>query len=166
MTENERSLATIDLDDLERLARIARLDREDFFVRKPRYRVLADRVIAVALCQGAALHFLNGQNGIKDFDVWTFYVAHPEATFPPRRRVARDFGDPKFGRSPDRPEFVGRRVDLLGRSLDDDVGTDPVATLRAYLSERRTSAARHLAEKAVVLLEPAAYLATVAWPVR
>ncbi len=164
MTSNSRSMAPITADDLERLARIARLDREDFFVRKPRYRLLADRVIAVALCQGAALHFIDGQNGIKDFDVWTFYAGHSDVTFPPRRRVARDFGDPKFGQSPDEPEFVGRRIDLLGRSLNKDVNADPVATLRAYLSERRSSAAYHLAQKAVVLLEPAPRLGTLVWP--
>lgn len=166
MTSSDRSLARISTDDLERLARIAWLDREDFFARKPRYRALADRVVAVALCQGAALHFLDGRNGIKDFDVWTFYAAHPDATFPPRRTAARDFGDPKFGKSPDRPEFVGRKVDLLGRSLDEDPKTNPTTALQAYLSERRTSAAYHLAQKAVVLLEPASHLGTVAWPVR
>ncbi len=167
VTLKDRSLAPIDGDDLERLARIARSDREAFFGRNPRYRVLADRVIGVVLCQGAALHFLDGRNGVKDFDVWTFYAAHPDATYPWRRPIiARDFGDPKFGKSPARPEFVGRKVDLLGRSLDADASADPVAALRAYLSERRTDSARRLAQKAVVLLEPASHMGTVVWPVR
>lgn len=166
MTPNERSMEPIIPGDLERLARIARQDREDLFDRKPHYRALADRVVAVALCQGAALHFLDGRNGVKDFDVWTFYAAHPDAIFPPRRRVARDFGDPKFGQSPDRPEFVGRKVDLLGRSIPAEVCGDPVATLRAYLSEHRTSTALYLAQKATVLLEPTSYLGKVIWPGR
>lgn len=166
MTPSSRSLAPITPDDLERLAQIARLDREAFFARRPRYRVLADRVIAVALCQGAALHFLDGQNGVKDFDVWTFYAAHPDATYPARRNVARDLGDPKFGQAPNQPEFIGRQVDLLGRSLNADMSTDPVAALRVYLSERRTSSAHHLAQKAVILLEPRPLLGTVVWPVR
>ena len=72
MTTNARSLVPITREDLLRLGHIAREDREEFFDRRPRYRVLADRVIAVTLCQGAALHFLDGQNGVKDFDVWTF----------------------------------------------------------------------------------------------
>ncbi len=151
---------------LVRLARIARLDREVLFDRKAHLRVLADRVVAVALCQGAALHFLDGRNGVKDFDVWTFYAAHPDATYPPRRTAYRDFGDPKIGKSPHRPGFVGRKVDLLGRSLDEDVDADPVMALRAYLSERRTSAAHHLAQKAVVLLESGPSLGTVVWPVQ
>lgn len=151
-----RSFEPIDRDDLARLARIARMDREDFFARKPRYSALAGGVICVALCQGAALHLIDGENGVKDFDVWTFLAAHPEnPPFPWRRRKARDFGDPKFGLSLDRPDFVGRHVDLLGRSLRPGDETTPDAILSWYLSEGATKSARALSKKAVVLLEPA-----------
>lgn len=151
--------------DLTRLARIARADRDAFFEKYPRYSPLADRLICVALCQGAALHAINGENGIKDFDVWTFYAAHPEdAAFPWRRCVARDFGDPKFGRSPERPDFVGRHVDLLGRSLETEGETDPAIILRKYLSEGKSETARRLSEKAAVLLEPANQFGAVVWP--
>jgi hypothetical protein len=34
--------------------------------------------------QGAALHYVNGQNGIKDFDVWSFYAQYDDWPFPPR----------------------------------------------------------------------------------
>src|SRR5215210_151682 len=167
MTEGERSLVTITTDDLLRLARIAQLDRENFFARNPSYRALAERAVAVALCQGAALHFLDGRNGVKDFDVWTFFAAHPDTKWPPRRPVvARDFGDPRFGRSPDRPEFVGRKVDLLGRSIEAEADADPAVALRAYLSEGRTSSAYHLARKAVVVIEPTDRRGEVVWPVR
>lgn len=160
-----RSYERITLEDLNRLAEIARLDREDLFVRKPRYRVLERGLICVALCQGAALHFVDGKNGVKDFDVWTFYAARPDRpTFPWRRRKVWDFGDPKFGRSPDRPGFVGRHVDLLARSIEAGTKTDPTSTLRGYLSEGRTASARALSKKAVVLLEPSDRLGTVAWP--
>jgi hypothetical protein len=148
---SNRSYEPIDRDDLTHLAQISRSDLADFFARKPRYSVLEDRLVCIALCQGAALHFLDYTNGVKDFDVWAFFAAHPDAPdFPWRRRKARDFGDPEFGRSPDRPDFVGRRVDLLGRR---------------YLFEGRTETARRLSEKAVVLLEPADRLGTVVWPV-
>jgi hypothetical protein len=151
--------------DLICLAEIARLDREDLFARNPRYRSLNEHLICVALCQGAALHFVDGKNGVKDFDVWTFYAAHPNIPeFPWRRRKAYDFGDPKFGRSPDKPDFVGRHVDLLGRSLEVTGETDPAVVLRKYLSEGRTTTARRLSEKAVVLLEPEDRLGTVVWP--
>jgi len=164
VTLYSRSLAPISADDLAYLARVAHLDRIAFFSRNPRYRVLADRVVAVALCQGAALHFLDGRNGIKDFDVWTFSAAHPDATYPPRRMSSRLFGDHDTRSSPDHPEFVGRRVHLLGRSLRADVNADPVKVLRQYLSERRTNSARHLAEKAVILIEPEDRLGIRVWP--
>lgn len=71
----ERSYEKIESKDLTRLGTLASKDRERFFSRNPDLsRLYRDRVlgVAVALCQGAALHFVDGQNGIKDFDVWTF----------------------------------------------------------------------------------------------
>jgi hypothetical protein len=66
----ERSVAPITLDDLARLAELATADRDQLFAR---HRLLgqryAQRVLCVALCQGAALHYLDGRNGVKDFDV-------------------------------------------------------------------------------------------------
>ena len=41
---------------------------------------------------------------------------------------------------------------------------DPISTLRRYLSEQRTTTARELARKAVVLIEPDALLGKVVWP--
>ncbi len=165
MSASDRSYEPITRDDLARLARIARADRGAFFEKHPRYSPLADRLVCVALCQGAALHAIGGENGVKDFDVWTFYAAHPQyAPFPWRRRVARDFGDPKFGRSPDKPDFVGRHVDLLGRSLETGGEMESAIILRKYLSEGKSETARRLSEKAVVLLEPANQLGAVVWP--
>lgn len=160
-----RSYERITREDLARLARIARCDLADLFARKPRYSPLARRLVCIALCQGAAQHLLDGENGVKDFDVWAFFAAHPDdPPFPWRRRKVSDFGDPKFGRSPDAASFVGRRVDLLGRTIDDPAKTDPAAVLREYLSEGRTKTARRLSEKAAMLLEPTDLLGTVAWP--
>ena len=36
----------------------------------------------VALGQGAARHYLDGQTGVKDFDVWTFFAAAPTRPYP------------------------------------------------------------------------------------
>jgi hypothetical protein len=160
-----RSYERITPEDLDRLAEISRQDREDFFARKFRYLILEEGLVCVALCQGAALHFVNGENGVKDFDVWTFYAAHPDhPAFPWRRRVARDFGDPRFGRTPNTAGFVGRRVDLLGRSIEVGEEGDPAAALAAYLSEGRTASARALARKAAVMLEPPNRRGAVVWP--
>ena len=76
MEESGRSFAKIETSDLERLALLARQDREEFFSRYPRWQQLySDRILCVALCQGAAVHYVNEENGVKDFDVWTFYKA-------------------------------------------------------------------------------------------
>lgn len=166
-TDALRSYERIVAADLERLGEIARRDRESFFFRNPKYAPLREHVIAVALCQGAALHFVDGRNGIKDIDVWTFYGAVPGLVYPPRRPVASyDFGDPKFGKTADSPQFVGRRVDCLGRSLDVESAKDLAWALRNYLMSPRTPSARELARKAVVIIEPARHLGTVVWPIR
>src|SRR5438445_6563879 len=70
--EEARSLERITVRDLTQLARIAAADRQAFFAKQPKWAKLAERVVCVALCQGAALHFIDGRNGVKDFDVWTF----------------------------------------------------------------------------------------------
>jgi hypothetical protein len=109
-----RSYEPLTKADLRRLGEIAAADRTDLFRRKPDTgRLYADHLFAVALCQGGALHYLDGKNGIKDLDVWSFFKPNPKRQFPYRRRAQLDFGDPKFGTSEDAPHFVGRRVDQL-----------------------------------------------------
>jgi hypothetical protein len=160
-----RSKVPITASDLQRLGRIARSDREDFFHRYPRWSELySNRLICVALCQGAALHFVDGSNGVKDFDVWSFFSEIPAQPMPRRRVVHRDFGVRKFGISPDKPSFVGRRVDLLLKSIPCAPGSSPILSIQKYLTEKITKTAWCLAEKAVVLIEPTKLEGTVAWP--
>ncbi len=161
----DRSQERLDDSDLVRLTEVAADDRADLFRRKPELgRLYRDRVLCVALCQGAALHYLDGKNGVKDFDVWTFYRVHPARPYPPRRVVAKDFGNSKFGTSPDRPDFIGRRVDCLGRSIACAPGQGGLDAVHAWLSSRRTTSARKLAEKVVVVLKPASASGMVLWP--
>ena len=166
MDDAARSYERIVREDLDRLAAIALSDRQARFERRPRWRPYADRVLCVALCQGAALHFIDGRNGVKDFDVYTFYAEHPIGAFPPRWRIQVDFGASRFGRYPGDPDsFRGRRVDLIGRSLDASPDADPVEAVRRYLLFAGTETARQLARKAVVLLDPEPRRGQVIWPV-
>jgi hypothetical protein len=165
-----RSYEKIRSSDLKRLAEIARADRMDFFARNPRWAArYSSRLLCVALCQGAALHFIdhpNG-NGIKDFDVWSFFRKQPGKSrkpIPRRPVVYRDFGLSRFGTSSDRPDFIGRRVDLLLKSIVCSPDADPVTALQQYLAECRTKTARCLAQKPVILIEPADLLGFIAWP--
>jgi hypothetical protein len=164
--DTARSYERIVREDLDRLAAIARSDRHARFERRPRWSPYAGRILCVALCQGAALHFVDGRNGVKDFDVYTFYAEHSVGAFPPRWRTQVDFGPSRFGRYPGDPDsFDGRRVDLIGRSLAASPDGDPVEAVRGYLRAARTETARQLAGKAVVLLDPEPLRGQVIWPV-
>jgi hypothetical protein len=110
------------------------------------------------------MHFVDGRTGVKDFDVWTFYAEHAEGVYPVRWRTVADFGESRFGRTATAPELRGRRVDLFGRSLPEAPGADPAAAVTRYLERGGSSSAKLLAEKAVVLLEPAGRRGEVAWP--
>lgn len=161
-----RSLARIDVTDLLRLAALAAEAEAALFERNPRGSGRhGGRLLGRALCQGAALHYLDGENGVKDFDVWSFYAQHDDWPFPARWRGTRDFGPSKFGRySGDPPRYADRRVDLLGRSLAAAPGTDPARAIREYLAARRTTSAKALAAKAAVLIDPMDRVGEVVWP--
>ena len=165
--ESDRSLARIEIADLLRLAALAADAEAELFRRNPdgsgRY---AGRLLGRALCQGAALHYVNGENGVKDFDVWSFYARYDDWPFPARWRGTRDFGPSKFGRYPsDPPRYAGRRVDLLGRSFRVEAGADPAEVIQRYLAARRTRSAKELAAKAVVLIYPESRVGEIVWPV-
>ena len=161
----DRSLARIDVADLLRLAALAADAEAELFERNPRGSGrYAGRLLGRALCQGAALHYVDRKNGVKDFDVWSFYAQLADWPFPVRWRGTRDFGPSKFGRYPgDPPRYIGRRVDLLGRSLPAAPGTDPVHTIREYLAAGRTDSARKLATKAAVLIAPVSRVGEIVW---
>jgi hypothetical protein len=161
-----RSLARIEIADLLRLAALAAEAEAELFRRKPqgsgRY---AGRLLGRALCQGAALHYVNERNGVKDFDVWSFYTQYDNWPFPPRWRGTKDLGPSKFGRYPsDPPRYSGRRVDLLGRSLAAEPGADPADVIRRYLAARRTDSAKALAANAVILIDPENRAGEIVWP--
>jgi hypothetical protein len=160
-------MAPITRADLRRLAEIARRDRHRMFTANANWTHYEGRLLAVTLCQGGALHYLDGQTGVKDFDVWTFFARAPERPYPDaalfRRRKTADFGASKFGRTITAPRWMaGRRIDLFARSLDVSVSTDPREAIRRWLNEGRTRSARTLAEKAVIEIDPTP--GRVLWP--
>jgi hypothetical protein len=165
-TDVDRSLARIEVADLLLLAALAVQAEAELFERHPRGSGrYAGRLLGRALCQGAALYYVNGKNGVKDFDVWSFYAQHDDWPFPARWRGTRDFGPSKFGRyRGDPPRYTGRRVDLLGRSLPAAPGTDPARAIRDYLAAGRTTSARALAAKAAVLIDPMDRGGEIVWP--
>lgn len=122
-----RSFAQITSDALRRLRKIAVDDQQGFFAKHPKWSALyKDRLLCIALCQGAALHYSRGDIGVNDFDVYLFYAEHPNQAWYAKRIKSYDFGDPKFGQSVDQPKFTGRRVYILGRSISLSPENDPI----------------------------------------
>jgi hypothetical protein len=165
---SDRSYAPLTVEHLKRLDKIAKQDRRDMFAKNPHLAEYRDRIVLVALCQGAALHYVNGTNGVKDIDVYTFYAALPGVMLTPRRRGVADFGESEFGNwSKEKPirgeRFVGRRVDLLQRSLAVPPDTNPVVAVRSWI-QTRGGTPEYLRQKAIVGIWPRKYLGAVIWP--
>jgi len=120
---------------------------------------------APLFAQGAAWHYVRGDVGINDFDVYTSYAANPERTWYAKRIARLDFGSTKFGcLEVSGRGYIGRRVDLLGRALNVPVGADLTESLRVYLKSPKTGTSREFGKKAVVLLEPG--MREIVWPVK
>lgn len=159
-----RSFLPITDSDLARLAELAAQQRRDFFRRHPDWaRIYSRRMLCAALCQGAALHYAGGKVGINDFDVYTFYAANRKRAWFAKARSVRDFGDPKFGQSADKPRFVGRRVDLMSRGIPANIHESPVVAVQRYLRTSEAVTARYLAEKAVVVIDPKRLRGQLIW---
>ncbi|MGD9657884.1 MAG: hypothetical protein AB7U61_09660 [Methylocystis sp.] len=159
--EAERSYEPLTDDDLARLGGIAQDVLRNRVFRTPVGRRYEDRLIMLALCQGAAQHYLDGVTGVKDLDVWAFFRGGIEKPFPWRARWSADFGVSRLGRHPADEGYLGRRVDLMGRSIPviDTDGEDAVA---AWLHGCSKSA-RLLVKRPVIGLFPQALFATPLW---
>jgi hypothetical protein len=71
----EYSFERITKADLRPLAALALDYFNDLFERRPHPSGgFRGRLLLLALCQGAALHYVDGSHGVKDFDVWGFFL--------------------------------------------------------------------------------------------
>jgi len=146
--------------ELQSLVTLSAAEERAFFTRNlhlvPTYR---DRLLAVALCQGAALQFLGRGYGVNDFDVHFFYVQNPRKPRLSRavKRVMANVGT--FQRVP--VDFV--RTVIPGRGPTADL-VAVVDHLREFLRRRPTANAMHLAEKAVIGLVPPKLFGATIWP--
>ena len=160
-----KTFERITRSDLRRLARIADEEREDFFARRPDWKLLyRRRLLCTVLTGRSALHYFNGSSGFEEFEVCLLFAAHAEAAFPYRWVSYRDFGKSKFGRAVSDGHYIGRRICFTGRSIDCRSGDDPVSGLQAYLRGGRTPKARQIRGDAAVLIGPQRFLGYVAWP--
>ncbi|HHJ81360.1 MAG TPA: hypothetical protein ENJ65_06970, partial [Candidatus Tenderia electrophaga] len=74
--EIERSPEALTKEALKELYEGSVRRLHDYFINGEgtKWKELYDiqKPLAVALCQGGAMHYHDGVNGIKDFDVWFF----------------------------------------------------------------------------------------------
>jgi hypothetical protein len=164
----ERSSERLTRDHLQKLVRIARDELEGFFERNPHRKNYRSQVRLTALCQGAALHYLDDTTGVKDLDVWTFFGKLPRGRVERHRRPKQeDFGISTLGRHPDdaKKGYAGRTVDLLLTTIPYGQGQRIDDAVRDYLQTGRTKTQRCLGEKAVIGLDPPEYFGVTIWPV-
>ena len=121
-----------------------------------------DRMVCLALCQGAAAHWVGGAHGIKDIDVWAFYRDGLPRPFPYRARWTADLGESRFGRHPEDKGFKGRRIDILGRSIPIRTDEGPAKAVGAWLVSG-TKSASMLAQRPLVGLLPVEVFAKTIW---
>jgi hypothetical protein len=144
--------------ELESLVTLALAEEQDFFKRNPHLTATyRDRLIAAALCQGAALQYIGRGYGVGDFDVHFFYSQNPAK---PRLSRAVKTIQSKVG------NFETIAVDFIRTVVPTNTAQtlEPVLALRSFLQNPPTSNAFHLARKAVVGLIPIGLFAEIIWP--
>jgi hypothetical protein len=143
--------------ELRALADLAHAEERDFFRRNNHLvSVYRNRLVATALCQGAALQYLGSGYGVNDFDVHYFYSQSPKK---PRlsRAVKRVWTG--VGR------FEHVAVDFIRTVVPSRIpGSDPLGIIRAFLRDGPTPNARHIAMKAVIGISPPKLFRVVIWP--
>jgi len=163
-TSPHRSFELVAINDLARLAQITLAHFDDLFTRSEYSQPYKERLRLLCLCQGAARHYVHGDCGVDDFDMWGFFEAIPDHPFPYRRKGTRDFGASKFGRNPDNgPHFEGRRVDVIGRSIPMPPTETPIQSVQHYLREGMSESARLLSERPVIVAWPDSDRGQVIW---
>lgn len=156
MENEERSMVPLTTNDLEQLKELALREHKNFFERNSHLKsAYCDSLVGIFLCQEAASHYLNPTVGVKDFDIWHFYVENIEISFPYRAHKRIEDG------------YKGRPIDFLKRSISKDIldscSGQSDRTLMKYLLERNTKTKRELLEKAIVCLFPDVLFARVLW---
>ena len=76
----ERSLKRIVKVHLKALGKIARRNIRSFLSKSGCFRrAYRGTLIAITICQSAAMHYLDSANGVKDFDVWSWWAEREPA---------------------------------------------------------------------------------------
>ena len=159
--ENSHINQPVTSNELRSLAKLAIAEEKAFFLRNPHLvGPYWQRLILVALCQGAALQYLGRGYGVKDFDVHFFYAQNPN-----KRRLSRAVKREyacvaAFSEMP--IDFIRTIVPGAHPQLEPEAA---IQTVREFLWSKPTSNADHLSQKAVIGLYPNEVFAEQIWPV-
>ncbi len=155
MSDSEsRTFEKITRHDLRELLVVGERVMDQFFVDKPRYAPFRNKLVLVALCQGAADHYCDGITGIKDYDVWFFY-AHMQGVSMPRSSIKKCY--PEFNC------YKGKKVDVLRRSDSAFKKGDVKASISRYLTNPTNPTPICLSGKAVIGLYPPEVMGEKLW---
>ncbi len=151
-------------NELRSLAKLAVAEEKAFFVRnKDLAEPYRQRLILVALCQGAALQYLGCGYGVKDFDVHFFYAQNPN-----KPRLSRTVKTVKHeyecvASFPEVPiDFIRTIVPGAQPHLEPEAA---IQTVREFLRSKPTSNASYLSQKAVIGLYPNEMFEEQIWPI-
>lgn len=136
-----RSTQEITQADLYALLEIAQKNR------KPSEDRVSDTPVLIALCQGAASHYVDKKTGVKDFDVWFFYAQEEYG----KNDYDRGYSTVKLTGS---QNFDGKEVQLFWRAHAAFNCGDAERGIHDYVEKGNTNSARELGKKAVVGLYP------------
>ena len=146
--------------ELRKLRVLAQAEENRFFtVNRHLVAPYRGRLIAIALCQGAALQYLGRGHGVNDFDVHFFYMQNPRKPrlTRTRKRIVTDV-----------VSFDNIAVDFLRTVVPVRIKgprpTGVITLLRTFLEQAPTANAKHLARKAVVGLFPREIYGKAIWP--
>jgi hypothetical protein len=145
--------------ELQSLATLAGEEESNFFDRNPHLiEVYRERLIVVALCQGAALQYLQRGKGVNDFDIHFFYLQNPAKPRLSRsvKRISATVGS-----------FPNASVDFI-RTVLPSARQAPgrensIELLQTFLRNPPTGNALHLSKKGVIGLLPDKLFGMVIW---
>jgi hypothetical protein len=168
----ERSYLEIQRQHLEKLRDVTKERIRRFFENNLRQAIFKDKLFAIVLIQGAALHFLDLTNGIKDFDILLIFresnaVSNNSVKHIFVRRLTCDSSMPEFGRYPrDNPnKFPNRHVDIFLREIENNylAGNDILQGLKNYFKNKQSTSFDHWRAKPVIGIWPEEILEKIIW---
>ena len=159
-----RTYERIFSSNLKRLSVLVATERSEFFARHIEARkTYADKLITTILVGDAALHFLNGNSGFIDFHLITLYSKTKGSRFPFKGISYLDYGFSKFGKTPNKNVYRGRRIALRSICISGSVD-QPIESTQQFIIKNRLGSADKIKKKAAIVIEPRVFLGYIAWP--